>query len=677
MSWIQKLYETYQQCAHGAIALDVPGSLEPICHTSQLAQIEIRIDGNGVFRGADVVNKTEGVTLVPCTEASVGRTGKQPASHPLCDKLQYLAADFRQFGGAVTSGFAASSVEPHHGYLQNLARWAESDFSHPKVQAIHAYLARGNVIADLVAARILHTETLDGEAVLLKAWRGEKAEAPKIFGVMANGSAPQDAFVRWRVEIPGEVLPETWMDQGLVDAWIGFYLSENTSQGLCLASGDTVLLAQQHAAKLRHGADKAKLISANDTTGFTFRGRFGDARQACAVGFEVSQKAHNALRWLIRRQAFRNGDQVVVAWAVTGKRIPDPLKNSAALFDDEEEEAVAEANKDADQHANAEGAPPSATEAPNPHGAGDAGQAFGLRLARLLSGYKSDLGSRNEIVVMALDSATTGRMAITYYREFDFPEFIQRIEAWHRRYAWRQDFSKDKKFIGAPSPKDIAEACYGTRLDDKLRKSAIERLLPVIMDGAKLPDDFVAATVRRAMNRVGLDHWEWEKCLGIACALYKGNHIERNYQMALESDRKSRDYLYGRLLAIADNIEKFALDKANETRETSAARLMQRFADQPCETWKGIVLKLAPYKARLRLIAPGFLHARETLMDEVVALCQFDDFISSRKLTGEFLLGYHCQRHALMQNAEPKSAAGDNAESTTLNDENEDNKEAS
>ena len=43
--------------------------------------------------------------------------------------------------------------------------------------------------------------------------------------------------------------------------------------------------------------------------------------------------------------------------------------------------------------------------------------------------------------------------------------------------------------------------------------------------------------------------------------------------MSLEEDRNSRDYLFGRLLAIAEKIEGHALYLAKETRGTTAERL--------------------------------------------------------------------------------------------------------
>jgi len=128
--------------------------------------------------------------------------------------------------------------------------------------------------------------------------------------------------------------------------------------------------------------------------------------------------------------------------------------------------------------------------------------------------------------------------------------------------------------------------------------------------------------------------------------------------MALDRKRKSRDYLYGRLLAAADSLERFALFASEKKRDTNAARLMQRFADRPCSTWKTIELSLVPYKARLGGRAKKYLDA----IDETMQL--FDppeDFTSDKPLTGEFLLGYHCQREDLKpKKDEPHSIEDDN-----------------
>jgi CRISPR-associated protein Csd1 len=637
MSWIQKLSETYDRCAgHEPDGAD---TLTPISHTVQQAHLEIAIDQDGGFRRARVVEKEN--TTLPATEQSANRTSGE-APHPLGDKIQYCAGDYAKFGGKKDAYFS--------GYLKQLQEWCNSDASHPKASAILAYIGKGNVVADLVKAELLIVEN----DVLITKWSGDAPEpellkqltAKKIKnddGVEEIVKDQGDALVRWVVECHGDPNVQTWKDKSLQKSWQRFYSSLQTKRGLCMVCGDmTSILAEQHPAKLRNGADKAKLISSNDTSGYTFRGRFFEADEAAGVSFEATQKAHNALRWLIARQSYRNGDQVFVSWAVSGKPVPDPFASTLDLF--------------------------SITSVIESVSIIDTAQAFALRLKQAMAGYGSKLDPTEDIVVMGLDSATPGRLAITFYRELKGSEFLKRIETWHAKYAWSQNFGKDSKFIGAPAPRDIAEAAYGRRLDDKLRKVVVERLLPCIVDSQRVPRDLIESTTRRAINRMSFESWEWEKCLGIACALFRGYHADRSYQMEIELDRKTRDYLYGRLLAIADNIEDYALCLTNEgkKRETTAARLMQRFADRPFSTWRNIELALGPYKTRLQAgseKSAAFLAKRKRLLDEVVAtLDSIKERTSDAPLSGEFLLGYHCQRQVLKSRGGESASENDVAE---------------
>lgn len=612
MAWIEKLYQTYESCADKTQA--VGSLLWPLSHIVKKAHIEVAIDAEGNFRRARKLDRFESPTLIPATEDSAGRTSGI-APHPLCEELSYCAADIPD----------ADPVRQKE-YIELLGAWCASEFSHQKIESIQAYVAKGSIWSDLNREKIFPVSTEDA--------RGNKTKV-----------ADDKVFLRWVVEDAQDPCSATWEDKSLITAWVRFDAQQNGRTGFCMVTGQSARMAQSHSKFVRRAGDGAKLISANDFSGYTFRGRFTDEKkdyekQACSVSFEVSQKAHSALRWLIGRQSYHDfqSGQVFVAWAVAGKPIPDPFKDTSAL--------ILGSGKDAQPEDDAKVGL-----------AGDAGQAFALRLKQAMRGYRANLDPTDDIVVMGLDSATPGRMAITYYRELKGSEFLDRIERWHEQYAWALDFGKNTKFVGAPAPRDIAEAAYGTRLDDKLRKATVERLLPCIIDGQAIPFDLVYSTARRAANRVGLDHWEWEKCLGIACALFRGysKSQEKEYQMALEEERTTRDYLYGRLLALADSIEGYSLKQAGENRDTTAARLMQRFADRPFSTWRNIELALTPYKSRLRASekGAGFLWKREKLLDEIQCRFQSDDFTSDRALSGEFLLGYHCQRAALLRGAEP------------------------
>lgn len=136
MSWLQKLYETYELCA-GAPQFQKQ-SLLPVSHTEQQAHIEIVLDQSGNFLRAALVPKES--TVVPATEASAGRTGRKPPPHPLCDKIQYCAADYKAFGGTKEPFF-----DP---YIEQLRRWNQYD-ANPKIGAVLGYVEKKSIVADL------------------------------------------------------------------------------------------------------------------------------------------------------------------------------------------------------------------------------------------------------------------------------------------------------------------------------------------------------------------------------------------------------------------------------------------------------------------------------------------------------------------------------------------------
>jgi CRISPR-associated protein Csd1 len=636
MSWIQKLYETYDNCQSmiGSESSDNKVPLLPICHTTQMAQIEIVIDGNGNFRRARVIPKNEARTIIPCTEESGGRTSGE-APHPLCDKLQYIALDYSKRGG---------SKNPYSSsYISKLEEWCGSEFSHPKAVAVLKYVKKGNVIGDLIDQQVL---IVGDNGKLLTKWDKKKnEEVPKIFEVLT--SQQEDAFIRWQVEIPGDPESRVWKDKSLWDCWIHYYSNTKEDKGLCYVTGKVDFRAKQHPSKLRNDGDKAKLISSNDLAGFTFLGRFLTADQAATVGFETTQKAHFALRWLISRQGYRKGDLAIVAWSTTGASIPKPTDDPLSILDLDD-------------------LPSELTSTIS------TAQEVAIKLKMKIAGYEKELGGTTNVVVIALDSATTGRMAITYYRELTGSDFLQRITDWHESCVWihqyrsievqnkKADKTKTRNiaFIGAPTPADIAEAAYGQKVDDNLKQATITRILPCIIEGRQIPRDLVESAVRRACNRIGMEKWEWNKTLSIACALFKKFNGKENYKMALDPNRKTRDYLYGRLLALAESLEEWALNKAGEKRETNTARLMQRFAERPYSTWRTVELALAPYKARLG----GKSKKRQRMIDDVIASFNDNDFLNDKRLSGEFLLGYHCQREYLRSIADTSKESDDENE---------------
>ena len=261
MSWIQKLYDTYEFCSP---MIDVSTSeneepLLPICHMFQNAQIEITIDSDGNFMRADFVPKASAKTLIPCTEKSGGRTSGE-AAHPLCDKLQYVANDYAEYGGKKDHYFDS--------YNSKLQSWCESSNAHPKAQAILKYVQHGHVIEDLVAKQVLF---LGENGKLLEKW-------DKKVNKNAPDGRQDEAFVRWIVWDTNELQPAVWKDSSLQESWIKYYTGNEGNKGFCFVTGETNSLAAQHPRNIRRSGDGAKLISSNDKAGFTYRGRFENSR---------------------------------------------------------------------------------------------------------------------------------------------------------------------------------------------------------------------------------------------------------------------------------------------------------------------------------------------------------------------------------------------------------------
>jgi len=647
MSWMQKLYRTYESILEQGVTDDTE-PLTLVGHTIQNAHIVIVIDGQGNFQTARVMPPKTAI-LLPATESSENRTSGE-APHPLADKIQYIAKDYADYGGEKKAYF--------DGYLKQLKAWCESPFAHPKVQAVLHYVAKGRVVADLVEAGIF---LLDSEGKVLNKWEAE-GDAPPIFSVLPKTKGEIEfgsALVCWQMEIAGNVHSQTWTDKTIQQSWADYAALEKAEKGFCLVQGKEAVISTMHPAKLRHTGDKAKLISSNDTAGYTFRGRFATAEEAASVSADVSAKAHSALRWLISRQGIRNGDQVTVSWAISGKPVPSPMKDISseldwADMDNWDISAVENPDEIAAQRL-------SENTEPSPDWSVNIGRAAAQIIKKKLHGYQAELKDHEQISLIMLDSATPGRMALTYYQEFLPANYFANLDAWIDDFAWYQRYSievqngkkTDKRtqwrFV-PPSPYSIAEAVYGKSLSDTLKKQLYARLLPVIAGGTSvpIPEDLVRQSFQAACNPNGCENWEWQRNIGVACALYKGwraRHHDlsqrRTYPMSLDTQNRSRDYLYGRLLAVAENTESYALYLAGEKRATTAERYMQRFAEHPFATWRNIELALKPYQERLRN------NGKDTgaqAIGEIMELFATDDFTCDDKLSGEFLLGYHCQK---------------------------------
>jgi len=595
MSWLVKLYETYNNCEeYIGEQIDGKRPLLPAYHSSQTAHIQITIDEDGEFFKVEPIIKEHSMTIIPVTESSSIRTAGI-APHALNDSIQYLAG------------------KGYELYLQQLIKWHNFDPDNKKLTAVLKYIKKKCVIKDINNSKIF----------------SEEDDISKKF---------------CRFNVYGEIEIHTYKDHNLFDSWIKYQDSLGGKNDLCYATGDITQIASSHSKYIRNTGDGAKLISSNDDTVVTYKGRFTNAEEVCGVGSIVSHKAHSALKWLISRQAYNRYGHMILTWADKNIEVHGAMDD---FIDDEDLDS--------------ENTPM------------DTAQSYALRLNKKIAGYKQNLTPNEYVNIIALDSATPGRLSVIYYREIENSEYFTRLDKWYNTCNWymRYYIKKDKKSegkffngISTPSPIDIIQAAYGIKADDNIKHATIARILPCIVDGATIPSDIVLNAVARTSNRVGYQTDDtdknenaWNRGLQTTCALYRKYKIKKeNYNMALDETRKTRDYLYGRLLAIAESIESWAIKDSGDNRPTSAARYFAQFAAQPYRTWLTIERSIQPYIDKLKGKAKG----REILLDDVMTMFETEDFISNRQLSGEFLLGYHTQRRALYDKEKPnKDNEGD------------------
>ncbi|MCQ5069026.1 type I-C CRISPR-associated protein Cas8c/Csd1, partial [Faecalibacillus intestinalis] len=112
---------------------------------------------------------------------------------------------------------------------------------------------------------------------LVEKW-AEKDDKPLLY---KESPKPLDSFVRFNVWLKNE--KPHWENPTMYKAWNSYYESKfiESEKGVDYISGKTnIVLTNKHIKGILPSANQAKLISANDTSNYTFKGRFHDATEA-------------------------------------------------------------------------------------------------------------------------------------------------------------------------------------------------------------------------------------------------------------------------------------------------------------------------------------------------------------------------------------------------------------
>lgn len=575
MGLLQRAYETYEALGSkyaGVYDETQKEVFAPISHTVTKADIEITLDLEGKFHSARAIDKDEGKIIIPVTENSSGRTSK-PYAHPLCEQIGYLCG----------------TEEKYSLYIDQLSEW-EKESGHPILQAVLAYVKRKTIWTDLNKAGLLKLDE--------------------------NGNLKNEkSLVKWKVLGCDE--SDCTKDHALMDSFIEFYtasINEHPND-FCMLNGQLAQSASQHPKGIVAINGNAKLISSNDASGFTYRGRFTDEHQAISISYEASQKAHNALRWIIANQGVLFGSRMFICWNPQGIKLPSV--KSAFLFDTEPILQYSD---------------------------------YQSSLQKTLNGWKTNLPNDAMAIIAAFDAATTGRLAVTYYNELLASDFLERLYFWDESCCWiNGSFG-----IQSPALYNIVVYAFGDRrdenrieCDDRVLRQQMQRLIACRIEKAPIPTDVERALVVRCGSLHLYENALRSKLLFTTCAVVRKYRMDRKkeeWELALEPHRKDRSYQYGRLLAVMEKVERATYD-SDEKREPNAIRLQSVFVQRPQNAAATIMEQLK--KAYYPQLRPGSRVFYDRLIGEIMNEISECEGNWNAPLEDTYLMGYYLQKREL------------------------------
>ena len=598
MSWTNELYRVYEL----AVGTDDGKNMLPISHKIENAHIEIEITEEGELAtgtGIAIVGDDEKETVIP--DSGKSRTGKYPAPYPLNDTLRYLAGDFNDY----VSEAIKNNTRNHDEYMKQLSDWCNSSYIQSSVNAIYKYLKKNTTVYDCIQSGVLSLDKSTG----------------KLKDVQLGVSVDK-CFIRFKIQYSeSDKESLTWKDKSLYDSYIDYMNSKEADKQLCYATGKLLAPTYIHPIGIVKSNARAKLISANDTANYTFRGRFTTKEEAVSVSYDYSQKMHNALKWLRERQSRSYDSLTLITWNSALDFVPSMTESVFDQWEDETEEYSTK---------------PKFSEMMN------------KMLMRGTDG-KRDISSDSKVMIMGLDAATTGRLSIAIYTELAESEFYANLKKWHNDTKWRRFKPKlGKNILDSCSLPQIANCLYGTEqgnfleCDKKILGDTILRLLPCVAERRKLPRDIVQTICIRASSPLSFDNEHNHRLIvENACALIRKEHIDYKkgeIKMAYDPTCTDRSYLFGCLLAIADKAERDTYDREKDkNRITNARRFWNVFSSRPYQTWQIIEERLEPYLEKESWVMTKYTKH----LNEIMSKMSPEDFENNDKLSPMYLIGFH------------------------------------
>lgn len=640
MALLNDLIKTYDSVmGHEPEGMEM---IAPIAHqyrsTKQVIDVTIDTMGHLIAPKFEINSKNTERTLLAMTEESSARSSGAAAVRPhgLNDSLFFMVK--------------GKDNRSYEAYRKQLEEWCESESPCIQAEAVLKYISNHNIVEDMLTEEAIPKEK--------------------------DGSADVDKYkkytVRWRVLVPDGAL-ETWKNEQTINSWTKFYErkhAENSEWIIDSISGEKCDKETVHPKPISiYGNSKLISVATQENSVFHFKGeRFTNADQLPQLGYQNSQKLHNALGWLIDTQAIPISKSAL-SWCTTDHKPKYLVCWMPAIPQDNNVEFQMRMLLGQN----------GLKQEPKY-------KTYYARMKRLIFGTKDEKKNFPDVSLLMTDRSGDGRFSPVLYKSFSAEEYFDKIREWHDHCAW---FTYDSEWAALTmkpvSLFEIARCAYGVQrfnqsdapyldVNDAVFKDTVNTLLASVLDNRPIPTSLIQqiasqVSPERFAGNKGHEMQPFKQILRSACALLHWWHIRKNKDkeerdLSLDKENTDRSYLYGRLLAVFDCIENAALNRRSKKdeqgkfdhRDTNAMRLWSAYVAHPSVCAANLQKCVIPYLSSLPYGLRTYYENELTEIGGKIAEAK----TSNRPLSPEYLHGFYLERAALLSGKhEDKKAQND------------------
>ncbi len=643
MTLINSLVKTYDKSLEAGLVDNYNGNdsvILPLYHNSIVSTgeniLKISIDRDSNFVKSSFLVKDEKI-IFPVSLDSVNRTSNS-MPHMLVDNCSYIAS---------------YNEERHKDYMDALENWiAEEKDTEIKdfIRIIYNYIKKANFIYEALryALGVDVLKLTDKASIIEYTFINDKnkettkkLELDKIyleFEVVAFKNLEDYSVTKYKK---------------LHQVHINNVRNSITKNGICNITGKEDYIVDKHRGILGN----SKLISAVKQS---YIGRFKEGSDVISIGYETSEKAHLMLKYLMDNKnssKWLGGQQYIVNW------FSDDVRNDKKLFITSANPNIAGVDEsdefDIDK-IEAEDATMDTFKAV---------YSENEKVANSFITGVDKVPKDSRYSALILEKVNDGRSSIRYFKELQTSQLYKNLETWSNTYYYYTLNSNDNLIKKTPSIFSILDAAYGTEREKKLvndndsfKKDQLQKMIISIIEGKEMPKNIVKAidmNIRKKLNYKNT----WNILQSIALAVLRDSSKEENEDM-LDRDNLDRSYLYGRLLAVYEMIERLTFDaakygdgekakKSEAIRLTNADRYWTSFTKHPAQMSRVLDDKTKTYMNKLKATNPGFAVLLDREKEDIfiklgeLGISEKED---NKALSSRFLYGYYAEKRFGLKN---------------------------